>query len=118
MVQPLRLAVLFGSAARGDRTPRDVDIALLGDEALDLIALTNALTRRLRSQDVDLVDLRRADPLLQALIARDGVVLHEREPHEFDRFVSLAMRRFADTDKFRAAEREYIEAFIRETTPA
>lgn len=114
--QPLRLAVLFGSMARGEPRPRDVDIALLGDGALDLIALTNVLTRRLRTQNVDLVDLRTADPLLMALVARDGLVLHEREPGEFDRFASLASRRFADTAKFREAEREYIADFIRETS--
>ncbi|CAN5757524.1 hypothetical protein BH23GEM10_BH23GEM10_12160 [soil metagenome] len=114
--QPLRLVVLFGSVARADTRPRDVDIALLGDEALDLVALTNRLTRRLGSQRVDLVDLRTADPLLMALIARDGIVLHESAPGEFDRFASLAARRFADTAKFRADEREYIADFIRETS--
>jgi hypothetical protein len=57
---------------------------------------------------VDVCDLRRADPLLMALVARDGVVLYEATPHEFDRFASLAARRYADTRKFREMERQEI----------
>jgi predicted nucleotidyltransferase len=108
----IRLAVLFGSLARGEQHPRDVDIALLGDGGLDLVDLTNRLTPVLRTQHVDLADLRGADPLLMALVARDGVALFEATPGEFDRFASLAARRFADTAKFREAERLYIADFI------
>lgn len=114
--QPLRLVVLFGSIARAESRPADVDIALRGFGALDLVALTNQLTRKLGCQQVDLVDLSTADPLLMALVARDGVVLYEHEAGEFDRFASLAARRFADTAKFREAEHEYIADFIRETS--
>jgi predicted nucleotidyltransferase len=116
--QPLRLVVLFGSMARGDAGARDVDLGLLAEGRLDLVDLTNRLTRRLGCQNVDLADLGRADPLLMALVARDGLVLHEGRPGEFARFASLAARRFADTAKFRDAERQYIADFIRETAVA
>jgi predicted nucleotidyltransferase len=98
-----RLVVLFGSTARGETTARDLDVGLLGDAPLDAVAVTNALTRQLGTQAVDVADLRRADPVLLALVARDGEALYEREPGEFSRFVSVAMRRFADTRKFRDA---------------
>ncbi len=68
------------------------------------MAATNTLTRQLGTQAVDVTDLRRADPVLLALVARDGVPLYEAEPGEFSRFVSVAMRRFADTRKFRDAQ--------------
>jgi predicted nucleotidyltransferase len=100
-----RLVALFGSAARGEPTAHDLDIGVLADEPVDTVALTNAFIRRLSFQDVDVTDLRRADPVLLALAARDGVPLYERAPGEFARFVSLAARRFADTDKFRRAQR-------------
>lgn len=108
------LVVLFGSAADecGGPEPEDLDIALRGPGALDLVDATNRFTRALRTQAVDVVDLRRADPLLMMLVARDGVVLYEGEPGAFARFWSLAARRFADTRKFREAERDRVRRFI------
>jgi predicted nucleotidyltransferase len=94
----LSLVVLFGSAATGERAhAEDLDIALLGDGPLDLVALTNAFTRALGTQAVDLVDLGRADPLLMMFVARDGIVLSERTASRFDEFVSLAARRYSCT---------------------
>lgn len=99
-----RLIALFGSAARGEATARDLDLAVLGDAPLDTVEITNRLIRELGVQPVDVCDLCHADPLLSALVARDGIPLYEAEPGEFARFVSLAMRRFADTRKFREME--------------
>jgi len=108
-----RLLVLFGSAARQDtQTPQDVDLAVLADDTIDLVELTNRLIRALGFQAVDIADLSHADPLLMMLVARDGVPLYERSPGEFDRFASLAVRRYADTRKFRAMEAREIRDFI------
>lgn len=109
----LRLVVLFGSAARGEERVEDMDLALLGTGPLDLVDLTNRFTQAIGFQEIDLVDLRRADALLQMLVARDGIPLYEREPTEFARFVSLAVRRYADTAKFRAMERQELHELIR-----
>lgn len=109
----LDLAVLFGSAARGEPAPADLDIALRGRAPLDLISLTNRLTVALGRQDVDLVDLRVADPVLLMRVAHEGVTIYEAEPGLFDRFHSLAARRFFDTRKFRDQERDEIRNFIR-----
>jgi hypothetical protein len=111
-----RLIVLFGSAARlpepGPRAPEDLDLGVVNDAAPDLVDLTNRFIRALRLQAVDVTDLRRADPLLLMLAARDGVPLYEREPGEFTRFASLAARRYADTRKFRVSERDEIRDFV------
>lgn len=79
------LVVLFGSATREEeeRAPEDLDLALRGDGPLDLVDATNRFVRALGTPTVDVVDLRRADPLLMMLVARDGVVLHEAEPGLF-----------------------------------
>lgn len=108
-----RLVVLFGSAARGEATPEDLDVGMLAPSPFDDVAATNAFTRDLNTQDVDVTDLRRADPVLLALVARDGVPLFEREPGEFSRFVSLAVRRFADTRKFREAQAAALRDAVR-----
>jgi predicted nucleotidyltransferase len=108
-----RLIVLFGSAARAGGRPRDVDIGILCDGPLDAVAATNRFIHLLGLQEVDVADLRRADPLLLALAARDGIPLFERGPGAFAAFASLAARRFADTRKFRDAERDEVQAFAR-----
>lgn len=113
----LDLVVLFGSAARhGLAHAADLDLGVIGRGPVDLVALTSRLVELLGVQAIDLVDLRLADALLLALAARDGVVLHEGVPGAFASFASLAARRFADTRKFRDAEREEIADFVRQTT--
>jgi len=112
----LRLVVLFGSAAHlaapATRPPEDLDLGVLSNMAPDPTDLTNRFIRALHLQAVDVTDLRRADPLLLMLAARDGVPLYERDPGEFGRFASLAARRYADTRKFRVAERDELREFI------
>jgi predicted nucleotidyltransferase len=108
-----RLIVLFGSAARGDTRPADLDIGILREAPLDIVALTNHMTQKLGTQSVDLCDLRRADPLLLALAARDGIPLYEQPPGEFARFASLAARRYFDTRKFREMERREIQDLLK-----
>jgi predicted nucleotidyltransferase len=72
----VRVAVLFGSRARGEATiDADVDVAVLGD-GLDRLGLAAELSRAV-GLEVDVVSLD--DPpiaLIEALI-RDGVVVHE-----------------------------------------
>lgn len=80
--------ILFGSASRqeeGAPAPEDADIGALGDAGLDPVDVTNRFIRALGVQAVDISDLRRADPLLLALAARDGVALYEREFARFAR---------------------------------
>jgi predicted nucleotidyltransferase len=108
----LRLIVLFGSTAREEPEPRDLDLGMLGSDTLDVVAITNALIRALGTQSVDVTDLRRADPILLALAARDGKPLFETEPGLFADFVSVAARRFADTRKFRDARADVLRAAI------
>ena len=77
----LALVLLFGSAARdGPAGARDLDLGVLARGPADVVALTNAFTRALGTQAVDVTDLRRADALLLALAERDGVALYEGEP--------------------------------------
>lgn len=108
----LDLVVLFGSAARGQDDAEDLDLAVRGGEALDLVALTNRLTTTLATQEVDVADLRIADPVMLLSVAEGGVPLYEAESGGFARFQSLAARRFFDTRKFRDMERSEIRDFL------
>jgi predicted nucleotidyltransferase len=95
---PLRLALWFGSGARGALRPdSDLDIAIAPCEALSL-ADELALQRDLEAatgRDVDLVRLDRADMLLRHRIARDGQVLLE-QPGELTRFRAHAWTEWWD----------------------
>ncbi|HVS01420.1 MAG TPA: nucleotidyltransferase domain-containing protein [Thermoanaerobaculia bacterium] len=93
----VRLAVLFGSPARGGARPRsdlDLGLELLGEapghsrRRHDEIAFA---VQRATGRVVDVVDLVEASPLLRFEIARDGVVLVEGEPHAWADFKARAM---------------------------
>ena len=109
----LQLVVLFGSAARGGvRATSDVDVAVMCDGAADLERLFLRLAPVFRTPRLDLVDLRRAGPLLAFEVARSGVVLFERSPGVFRQFQSLASRRYADTKGLRDAQERSIRVFL------
>ena len=97
---PLRLAVLFGSVAKGtSHAKSDIDIAIWPlDEALALGAeldLTAALARELR-RDVDLVRLDRASTLVRWQVAKDGVLVLAEPRYEWSRFRAQAASEHAD----------------------
>ena len=88
----LRLAVLFGSAARGESGPEsDLDVGVLFDPGPDRAAALEVALARAASRRVDLVRLETAPPLLRFEIARDGRVLLERSPHAWADFRARAM---------------------------
>ena len=89
---PLRIAILFGSRARGTARPdSDVDVAILpADTALSLTD-ENALCVRLERASglaVDLVRIDHADEALRWRIARDGRVLVSEPAHAASRFLA------------------------------
>jgi predicted nucleotidyltransferase len=75
----VRLAMLFGSRARGlDRGVSDVDLAVEAS-GVDLLSLAADLSLAVGSE-VDVVDLAEAGyPQLKAIL-RDGICVHEGNP--------------------------------------
>lgn len=109
-----RLVILFGSVAKGrTHEESDIDLGFLFDSPIDIIELTNQVTRALKTDRVDVVDLRRASPLLRYEAARKGQVLYEREAGEFMQFLSLSYRMYVDTKKLRDAQEMVIRRFLR-----
>ncbi len=111
-----RLVVLFGSTARGEASARDVDLGIetVGSaHSLDVVDSHARFAAAAGGGNFDIVDLRRANPVLLMAVARDGIPLFEECGVEFANFASLAMRRYADTKKFRDAVREDLREFSR-----
>lgn len=94
----LDLVVLFGSQVTGRVHPEsDVDIAVRGTKILSLsqqLELARQLDKVLI--DTDLVDLRRASPLMLASVATTGQVLFERRKNAFAHFRLLAINQYLD----------------------
>lgn len=111
----LNLALLFGSVASGAiHNSSDIDLAFLYDRPVDTIALTNRVITLLHTDRVDVVDLRRASPLLKFSVAKTGLVLYERSPGMYAGFCSLAFRMYVDTKKLRDARSLSLRLFLQE----
>jgi predicted nucleotidyltransferase len=109
----LQLVLLFGSvASQRTRPGSDIDLAFLFDSPIDILSLTNRVIRLLHADNVDVVDLHHAAPLLKYSVARTGKVVYERRPGVFAGFCSLAFRMYADTKKLRDARERAIKGFL------
>lgn len=112
----LSLVVLFGSRATGKTHKRsDTDVAVRGERPIDLselCALSVELPEAVRSPRVDVVDMRTAPPLLMREIARDGIVLYEKDPTEFARFQMYAFKRYVEARPLFEMRRTFIKKFL------
>lgn len=106
---PLRLAVVFGSVARGQARPdSDVDIGILpADPELPLSAELD-LQRRLEQachRPVHLVRLDHASTLLKWKVVNDGRLVLSDPAHVWPRFVATSAVEFAEyAPQLRVAE--------------
>lgn len=113
MEEGLQLILLFGSHVSGKMHKQsDIDVAVLFDRPVDILALTNKVIKLLHTNNVDVVDLSRASPLLKFAVAKNGTLIYEREVGVFNQFYSLAFRIYADTKKLREAQKSVISAFL------
>lgn len=103
-------AMLIGSQARGDAGPlSDIDIGIWHEPDLDpparlslQLALASAAARALGTDEVDVVMLNRASPLLRHRAIRDARRLVERDPKTRVRFEAKALVDYLDTKPLRA----------------
>ena len=97
---------LFGSTARGTAGPlSDVDVAVLlvsaADEETVTGRFTDALTRRLRTDRVDVVSLTSAPVPLRFRVLREGRLLLDRHPAARIRFTAETVRHYLDFQPLR-----------------
>ena len=97
-------AYLFGSQARGtSRVDSDVDVAVYLDPTTDMnagfgvdAAIAADLMRALGRNDIDVVLLNRADPVLYHRVLQDGLRLLVRDPQATARREGYAMSCYFD----------------------
>ena len=114
------LAYVFGSAARGEaHALSDVDVAILVDEKKlrevetgmpwgYQATLTGELIGMLRRDDVDLVLLHQASPLLRYEVVRFGELLFCRDEGMRVDFEVQVRREYLDTGHLRDIQRAYL----------
>ncbi|MFV1977120.1 MAG: nucleotidyltransferase domain-containing protein [Candidatus Scalindua sp.] len=109
----LKLVLLFGSSVSGKvHKQSDIDLAFLYDKPADILSLTNNVVRLLRTDSIDVVDLKHASPLLKFAVARTCKIIHERQQGDFNEFYSLSFRMYIDTQKLRDAQKSSIDHFL------
>jgi len=112
-IDGLRLVLLFGSFATSKMHEHsDIDLAFLFDRDIDILALTNDVIRLLHTDNVDVIDLKHATPLLRFSAIKNGRLLYERSQGEFNCFSSLTFRRYVDTKKLRDMQVVSIKHFL------
>ena len=111
------LAYLFGSLAHEDAPGRrqDVDLALL-TSGRPVYELRDAISNRLGTQRLDLIDLHRASPVLRFEIISTGRPLYVRDEEERLEFELAALRQYRDTAPRRRRQsqllRERMQAWL------
>ena len=109
------LAYLFGSLAEeqpeaSERpAPQDVDLALLLPPGRPAYRLREAITEHLDTQRVDVVDLRRASPVLRMEIVRNGRVLYAAGDDVRLQFEVETVRVYQDTNWLRQQQRQILK---------
>lgn len=102
----------FGSRASGDATgASDVDIAVLLALEIDLkeeLRLRAAVVEELRRDDVDLVILNSAPPLLAWEVVTTGKRLFTRDADLADLFEDRTVVRYLDTEYLRRMQHDLI----------
>lgn len=106
------LAYLFGSLTKvdeaGDREPHDLDLALLTKDQ-PAWKLRDVITETLGSERLDLVDLKRASPVLLFEILRSGSLLYSSDEATKERFVLDVLHLYRDTAPLRRRQRMFLK---------
>lgn len=99
----IELAYLFGSAAKGKKAPRDVDIAVLLTKPLKtiqklsyIVKLCTELEKASPAHTFDITILNSADPLLAFQVIQHGKLLLERHKKADSNFKVRTMTRYHD----------------------
>jgi predicted nucleotidyltransferase len=100
------LAYLFGSLSRGQEG-NDVDLAILVQDR-PAFRLRDAILDCLGTERVDLVDLRRAPPVLRFEIIRTGHPLYVSDQALQARFELATLHLYRDTHYLRRRQEQYM----------
>ncbi|MBD2454640.1 nucleotidyltransferase domain-containing protein [Nostoc sp. FACHB-87] len=121
----LKMLVLFGSRATGNTHAKsDWDFAVLCDqEQREAYVKDNGFRWfelpifigemfKINSDQIDVVDLNQCSALISHFIARDGKLLYEDNPEEFEKFKQRMLLSNSELKKIENTKRQNIEQFL------
>lgn len=123
----LKMLILFGSRARGDTHAKsDWDFAALYDEELreesckdrgfswfEVSAILGQVFN-LNIDNIDVVEFHRCSQPIAHFIARDGILLYEKKPGQFEKFIKTYLLSDADLKELERQLLQQIEEFLKE----
>lgn len=98
---------MFGSALHADGEPRDLDLAVLLQPEADLFAVAGALVSLTSCDDVDVMDLGRAELVARAA-ALVGEPLYEDHPGRYAQLQMATLPLLAETAWIRRLQLEQL----------
>jgi predicted nucleotidyltransferase len=106
----IRILTVFGSAARGLMSARDLDVAVMTETGrrLDPVALVNDLTELTGVDAVDLAHLNRGGPLIRERALVGSVALFESAPGSYASAQTAAIAERIETDAMRRLDLELL----------
>jgi len=116
-------AILFGSAARGDAGPQsDIDVGVLltreaAHRGINLSQLIADIMGVLKRDDVDVVVLNDASPLLLHRVVRDGHVVYAADHGALAEFTIRAIQQYEDTRPLRNLQRQRLQQRLASISP-
>ncbi len=94
----LDFVVLFGSQATGRTTKdSDVDIAVSSKGPLDIIKITGLFQEIFKCEDIHLIDIGKASPILMRQIILEGKLIYEKTVGQYLVWKLYAMRVWMET---------------------
>lgn len=118
----LKILVLFGSRATGNTNAKsDWDFAVMYDKeqreayvkdnSFRLFELPMVIGElfKLNSDHIDVVDLNHCSELISHFIARDGIMLFEKDDGEFHKFKLKSLKSESELKNFRKEQHKIIE---------
>ncbi|KAF3885820.1 MULTISPECIES: type VII toxin-antitoxin system MntA family adenylyltransferase antitoxin [Nostocales] len=122
----LKLLILFGSRATGKtHAQSDWDFAVLFNEEERKIHIKDnnwgwfevplilGKTFGIAPEKIDVVELNNSSWLVAHFIARDGILLYEKDPGGYEYFRSTSLRPESEMKKFRQEQRQLIEMALK-----
>jgi predicted nucleotidyltransferase len=113
----LDLILMFGSRVTGNVHPdSDIDIAIYGGQIFseaEKVQLTYELCSIFRTDDIDLVDLRTAPPLLKYEVFKNYKALFQRDPMLLYRLELANIHEMKELDAIYRIRRERLREFVK-----
>jgi uncharacterized protein len=118
----LKMLVLFGSRATGNTNANsDWDFAVLCDEeqrhnytqnnisVLFELPMLIGEVLKINPEHIDVVELNQCSWLISHFVARDGIIIFEKYPGEFEDFRLTSLQPESELKKFRQEQHRIIE---------